>query len=146
MTFTLVTDEHILQHEVGRWVNCWHEETQQWVWVQVPIDWKVLPGWPGWAKLFPKNFTGLCDPFKKRLWRRSGTAWGLKALLHEIGHIQQVERLGKIIFGLHTLRYLVRFGYKNSKIEKGADMYRDRLFEQWTLNGQPDRIHTWGTF
>lgn len=114
----------------------------KWVWVEVPEGWPVLAGWPWWGKLMPSNFTGLSDPISKIIWKRSKDhPFSLKGFLHERHHPAfQFKRLGRFIGTLHVLRYMIRFGYKGSRIEVDANAGRDRAYAWWKANGEPDFV------
>lgn len=140
MTATIERDDGRRAGLPGRWVRTVPRAGGPDVYVEVPDGWLWLPGWPGWAKWFPRNFTGITDPIKKRVWRRAGTVWALEGALHERHHpAWQANRLGRFIFSLHILRYLTR-GYPGSRMEQDANAGRDRALAWWRAHGCPTHV------
>ena len=135
---TILRDDFALTGLAGRWVRTVPRAGGLSVFVEVDPDWMWLPGWPGWGKAIPKGFTGITDPFKRRVWRRSGTAWSLEGALHERHHPAfQCDRLGRLVFTLHVVRYMLRAWYKGSRIETDANAGRDRALAWWHAHSKP---------
>lgn len=129
----------------GRWLLVRDRDTGKLVYIELLPGWRAVLGWPWWAKLFPATFTGLCDPTPGEDY--VGTIWirprpgeirvALQGFLHELGHALQAMRLGAMIYRLHAIRYVLRFGYKGSRLERGADAFRDRVLATFREAGSP---------